>query len=105
VTSSFRRVVPFSSLAPTVMMNGSFAGAGYLDVYAAVKGATTQSANTSIAASQLLFTGSDPVAWNSVNWNSVNWNSVNWNSVNWNSVNWNSVNWNSVNWNSAVWDD
>jgi serine protease AprX len=76
------------------------AGAGYLDIYAAVHGTTTESANTGIQASQLLWTGGEPVAWNSVNWNSVNWNSVNWNSVN-----WNSVNWNSVNWNSAVWDD
>ena len=76
------------------------AGAGYLDAYAAVYGTTTQSANTGIAASQMLFSGSDPVTWGSVNWNSVNWNSVNWNSVN-----WNSVNWNTVNWNSAVWDD
>ncbi len=73
-------------------------GAGYLDIYAAVHGTTTQSANTGIAASQLLWTGSTPVTWNSVNWNSVNWNSVNWNSVNWNSVNWNSVNWNSDFW-------
>jgi serine protease AprX len=70
------------------------AGAGYLDVYAAVYGTTTQSANTGLAVSQLLTTGADPI-------NST----VNWNSVNWNSVNWNSVNWNSVNWNSAVWDD
>ncbi len=76
------------------------AGAGYLDVYAAVHGTTTESANTGIQASQLLWTGDDPV-----NWNSVNWNSVNWNSVNWNSVNWNSVNWNSVNWNSDYWGD
>jgi serine protease AprX len=82
----------------------SFAGAGYLDVYSAVYGTTTESANTGLLASQLLLTGSDPVAWNSVNWNSVNWNSVNWNSVNWNSVNWNSVNWNSVNWNSDYWE-
>lgn len=74
------------------------AGAGYLDVYAAVKGTTTQSANTGLSASQLLWTGSNPVTWGSVNWNSVNWNSVNWNSVNWNSVNWNSVNWNSDYW-------
>jgi serine protease AprX len=80
--------------------NATRAGAGYLDVYAAVNGTTTQSANTGIPASHLLFTGSEPAAWNSVNWNSVNWNSVNWNSVN-----WNSVNWNSVNWNSAIWDD
>ena len=81
----------------------STAGAGYLDIYAAVYGTTTDSANTGLPASQLLLTGADPVAWNSVNWNSVNWNSVNWNSVNWNSVNWNSVNWNSVNWNSDYW--
>lgn len=74
------------------------AGAGYLDVFAAVHGSTTESANTGLPASQLLWTGPDPLAWNSVNWNSVNWNSVNWNSVNWNSVNWNSVNWNSDYW-------
>jgi serine protease AprX len=74
------------------------AGAGHLNAYAAVYGTTVESANTGIAVSQLLTTGS-----NAVNWNSVNWNSVNWNSVNWNSVNWNSVNWNSVNWNSDAW--
>ena len=79
------------------------AGAGYLDIYSAVYSTTTASANTGILPSQLLTTGSNPIAWNSVNWNSVNWNSVNWNSVNWNSVNWNSVNWNSVNWNSDYW--
>jgi serine protease AprX len=74
------------------------AGAGTLDIYAAVYGATTENANSDLIASQLLWTGSDPVTWGSVNWNSVNWNSVNWNSVNWNSVNWNSVNWNSDYW-------
>ena len=74
----------------------------YLDVYAAIAGNTTQSANTGLPASQMLTTGSGPIN-SSVNWNSVNWNSVNWNSVNWNSVNWNSVNWNSVNWNSMYW--
>ena len=74
-------------------------GAGYLDVYAAVKGTSNTSANTGTRVSQMLRTGSQPV-----NWTSVNWNSVNWNSVNWNSVNWNSVNWNSVNWNSDVWE-
>ncbi len=77
----------------------SMAGAGYLDIDAAVSGSTSQSANTGLQASQLLWTGSTPVTWGSVNWNSVNWNSVNWNSVNWNSVNWNSVNWNSDYWN------
>jgi serine protease AprX len=70
----------------------------YLDVYAVITGSTAESANTGTVASQLLWTGDEPVNWESVNWNSVNWNSVNWNSVNWNSVNWNSVNWNSVAW-------
>ena len=78
--------------------NAATAGAGYLDIYAAVNASTTESANTGVAASQLLWTGSSPLTWGSVNWNSVNWNSVNWNSVNWNSVNWNSVNWNSDYW-------
>jgi serine protease AprX len=74
------------------------AGAGYLDIYTAVHAATAESANTGVPASQLLWSGSEPIFWGSVNWNSVNWNSVNWNSVNWNSVNWNSVNWNSDYW-------
>jgi serine protease AprX len=78
--------------------DASTAGAGYLDVYSAVYATTSESANTGLLPSELLFTSSDTVAWGSVNWNSVNWNSVNWNSVNWNSVNWNSVNWNSDYW-------
>lgn len=79
-------------------------GAGYLNIYAAVNGATTQNANTNLAASQLLWSGADPVAWNSVSWNSVSWNSVSWNSVSWNSVSWNSVSRNSVSWNSTAND-
>jgi serine protease AprX len=70
----------------------------YLNVYKAVTGTTTQSANTGLQASQLLWTGSDPVNWDSMNWESVNWESVNWESVNWESVNWESVNWESVYW-------
>ena len=70
--------------------NATKAGSGYLDIYAAVKGTTTQSANTGIAVSHMLYTGQDPIAWNSVNWNSVNWNSINWNSINWNSDVWES---------------
>ena len=83
-----------------VNASSSVEGQPYLDVYAAVTGDTTGSLNTGLEASQLLWSGDEPVEWDSVNWNSVNWNSVNWNSVNWNSVNWNSVNWNSV-----AWDD
>ena len=78
--------------------NASMAGAGYLDIYAAVYGTTTESANTGTLASQLLSTGSDPITWGSVGWNSVGWNSVGWNSVGWNSVGWNSVGWNSDYW-------
>ncbi|MGZ9234336.1 MAG: S8 family peptidase [Anaerolineales bacterium] len=78
--------------------NATKAGAGYLDVYAAVRGTTTQNANTGVKASQLLTTGSTPITWGSVGWNSVGWNSVGWNSVGWNSVGWNSVGWNSDYW-------
>jgi serine protease AprX len=83
----------------------SKAGVGYLDIYAAVHGATIEAANSGQVASQTLWTGSDAVAWDSVAWNSVAWNSVAWNSVAWNSVAWNSVAWNSVAWNSVLWDD
>ena len=74
------------------------AGAGCLDVYAAVNGTSTESANSGIPVSLMLSTGSDAITWGSVGWNSVGWNSVGWNSVGWNSVGWNSVGWNSANW-------
>ncbi len=74
------------------------AGAGLLDIYAAVHSTTTATANTGLVASQMLWTGSTPPTWNSVNWGSVNWGSVNWGSVNWGSVNWGSVNWGSDYW-------
>jgi serine protease AprX len=75
--------------------NSAKAGGGYLDVYAAVKGTTTQTANTGIEASHLLFTGSNPAAWDSVDWGSVDWGSVDWGSVDWGSVDWGSVDWGS----------
>jgi serine protease AprX len=81
------------------------AGAGYLDIYAAVQGTTMDSANYGLLASELLWTGTDQITWGSVSWNSVSWNSVSWNSVSWNSVSWNSVSWNSVSWNSSFWDE
>jgi serine protease AprX len=77
---------------------GRVAQGKYLDVYAAVTTLTTESANTGIEASQLLWTGTEPITWTSVGWNSVGWNSVGWNSVGWNSVGWNSVGWNSTVW-------
>jgi serine protease AprX len=78
--------------------SGAKAGAGYLDILAAVTSTSTQAMNTGTRASQLLWTGSQPVNWSSVNWSSVNWSSVNWSSVNWSSVNWSSVNWSSDYW-------
>ncbi|MEZ4862051.1 MAG: S8 family serine peptidase [Caldilineaceae bacterium] len=85
--------------------NSTLAGAGYLDVYAAVQGSTTQSANTGTLISQALFGGFGTIAWDSVSWNSVSWNSVSWNSVSWNSVSWNSSSGSSDIWSSNVWDD
>ncbi|KPV52482.1 hypothetical protein SE17_15250, partial [Kouleothrix aurantiaca] len=76
------------------------AGAGILDVYAALNTATTQSANANLAASRLI-TGDV----SGTNQTSVNWTSVNWTSVNWTSVNWTSVNWTSVNWSSDYWGE
>jgi len=80
-------------------------GSAYLDIHAAVEGNSHESANTGLFASQLLWSGDEPVSWESVAWNSVAWNSVAWNSVAWNSVAWNSVAWNSVAWNSVFWGD
>jgi len=78
--------------------NAAKAGAGLLDIHAAIHGNSTASANTGVPASQLPWSGPTPISWNSVSWNSVSWNSVSWNSVSWNSVSWNSVSWNSDYW-------
>jgi serine protease AprX len=80
------------------------AGAGYLDVFAAVKLKTTASANTNMLPSQLLTTGPQPITWGSTGWNSVGWNTVGWNTVGWNTVGWNTVGWNTVGWNTDYWD-
>ncbi|MCE7986945.1 MAG: peptidase S8 [Caldilinea sp. CFX5] len=64
------------------------AGAGYLDIDAAVRGTTTHAANTGIALSNLLTTGPDGVLSSSVSWSSVSWSSVSWSSVSWSSDHW-----------------
>jgi serine protease AprX len=74
------------------------AGAGYLDIYAAINGRTTQTANTGTIASLLLWTGILPPNWGTTHWDSVHWDSVNWSSVNWSSVNWSSADWGSDYW-------
>jgi serine protease AprX len=68
-------------------------GLRYVDVYAALTTPTTRSANIGLAASQLLWPGSEPVTWTGVAWNAVAWNAVAWNAVAWNAVAWNSVYW------------
>jgi serine protease AprX len=80
------------------------AGAGYLDVYAAVYGTSSETANTGYLPSQLLSTGSQPITWGSVGWESVGWESVGWESVGWESVGWESVGWESVGWESVGWN-
>jgi serine protease AprX len=85
-------------LMATARPLGDSPTAGALDIFTAVNSDTTMTANTGVAASQLLWTGADPVNWDSVNWGSVNWGSVNWGSVNWGSVNWGSVNWGADFW-------
>jgi serine protease AprX len=74
------------------------AGSGYLDIYAAVRGNSHQSANTLTLASALLWTGFTPPLWGSHYWDSVNWGSVNWSSVNWSSVNWSNGTWGGDDW-------
>ncbi len=74
------------------------AGAGYLDIYTALYATTTQTANTGVTASRLLWTGTTPPAWSSVQWGSVQWGSVQWGSVQWGSVQWGSVQWGSDYW-------
>ena len=78
--------------------NATKAGAGYLDIYAAINTKTTNTANTGTLPSQLLTTGSQPITWGSIGWNSIGWNSIGWNSIGWNSIGWNSIGWNSDYW-------
>lgn len=81
------------------------AGAGYLDIAAAVRavpvaGVTPPSANTGVTINTLitgglnrvteLFNGVATLVWDSVSWSSVSWSSVSWSSVSWSSVSWSS---------------
>ena len=74
------------------------AGAGMLDANAAAMTTATGMANTGTQASQLLWTGPNPITWESVSWNSVSWNSMDWSCVSWNSMTWSCVSWNSDYW-------
>jgi serine protease AprX len=79
--------------------NATKAGAGTLDIYAAVHATNIQaSANTGKSPSQMLTTGTNPITWGTAGWNSAGWNSAGWNSAGWNSAGWNSAGWNSDYW-------
>jgi serine protease AprX len=69
--------------------------AGYLDVYAAVKGDTTAYANEGLTISQILWSDDEP----------MNWTAANWTAANWTAANWTAANWTAANWTSIVWDD
>jgi serine protease AprX len=84
--------------------SAEMAGAGYLDIYAAVGTNTSATANTGLQISQLLWNNGSPIIWDSVGWESVGWESVGWESVGWESVGWESVGWESVGWESDYWD-
>ncbi len=76
------------------------AGAGYLNIYRALRTPTQETANTRLPISRLLMTGPNPITFNPPNWGSVEWSSVEWSSVE-----WSSVEWSSVEWSSDYWDD
>lgn len=78
------------------------AGAGYLDLYAALHVSTTATANTGTQISQLLTTGPEPLIDADGTWSSINWSSINWSSINWSSINWSSINWSSTYWGDGV---
>jgi serine protease AprX len=66
----------------------SGAGAGVLDIYAAVKGTTTKRANKGLVASRMLWTSDAPVVWDAANWGAANWGAANWGAANWGSLSW-----------------
>lgn len=80
--------------------NAIYAGAGYLDIAAAVRGDTTESANTGLAISKLLTTGPDGIGQLVGSFSNLNWDSVSWSSISWSSVSWSSVSWSSISWSS-----
>ena len=65
------------------------AGAGYLNVEAAINGTSTQRANLNFTPSALLnLSGNPALTGSSANWSSANWSSANWSSANWSSTYW-----------------
>jgi serine protease AprX len=74
------------------------AGAGYLDIYAAVNGTTTASANTGVPISRIVSGSTTTTTWNSASWGSASWGSASWGSASWGSASWGSASWSSDYW-------
>src|SRR5581483_3372313 len=74
------------------------AGAGYLDIYAAVHGTTSASANIGIPVSQLLWAADTPVVWDTTNWDVARWKLTDWNVARWKSANWDVARWKATDW-------
>ena len=68
---------PFHSFGPAcrqALLNAAErAGAGYLDIYSAVNGTTTASANSGVVESKLLWQNGTVATWNSASWGSDYW--------------------------------
>jgi serine protease AprX len=79
------------------------AGAGYLDIYAAVHGTTTASANSGIPVSQLLWAQNTPVVWDTANWDVARWKITDWSVARWKSANWDVARWKTTDW-KDYWD-
>ncbi len=76
------------------------AGAGYLNIAAAVKRDTTESANTGVSMSRLLTSGSAGIMQVVDSLLGLNWDSVSWSTVSWSTVSWSTVSWSTVSWSS-----
>lgn len=85
--------VKYRLMATARTIGGYGKGAGEVNAYAAVNKKTTESANTKTQASQLLWTGRQPLTWDSTSWNSANWGAANWGAANWGAANWGSDWW------------
>jgi serine protease AprX len=74
------------------------AGAGYLDIYAAVHGTSTESANIGTSISQLLWAENTPVVWDTANWDVARWKITEWDVARWKAADWDVARWKNTEW-------
>jgi serine protease AprX len=68
------------------------AGSGYLNIPAAIDGTTTDSANTGIAISQMLWDGANSTVWDSAKWSTAKWSTAKWSTAKWSTAKWSTSN-------------